>query len=177
MALAAANATFADVVKVTYFVVGLTRDELASEMQALGVEKFRAKQIWQWIYGKGATEVRALDGVSVGFADGELGAIMGPSGSGKSTLLHCMAGLDTLTSGSAFIGDQDLGDASALPHLSREAFQLLSATGDQQDRVPKDTLYGRWVHDTGFSIPLMLLGFGAIGLAVRRSRRPRAAIA
>ena len=48
------------------------------------------------IYGKGATEVRALDVVSVGFADGELGAIMGPSGSGKSTLLHCMAGLDTL---------------------------------------------------------------------------------
>jgi putative ABC transport system ATP-binding protein len=60
------------------------------------------------IYGTGATEVRALDGVTVGFADGELGAIMGPSGSGKSTLLHCMAGLDTLTSGTAFIGDQDL---------------------------------------------------------------------
>jgi putative ABC transport system ATP-binding protein len=60
------------------------------------------------IYGKGATEVRALDGVTVGFADGELGAIMGPSGSGKSTLLHCMAGLDTLTSGKAFIGDEDL---------------------------------------------------------------------
>jgi putative ABC transport system ATP-binding protein len=46
--------------------------------------------------------------VTVGFADGELGAIMGPSGSGKSTLLHCMAGLDTLTSGKAFIGDEDL---------------------------------------------------------------------
>jgi putative ABC transport system ATP-binding protein len=60
------------------------------------------------IYGRGTTEVRALDGVTVGFADGELGAIMGPSGSGKSTLLHCMAGLDTLTSGRAFIGDQDL---------------------------------------------------------------------
>jgi putative ABC transport system ATP-binding protein len=60
------------------------------------------------IYGRGATEVRALDGVTVGFADGEFGAIMGPSGSGKSTLLHCMAGLDKLTSGKAFIGDQDL---------------------------------------------------------------------
>ena len=61
------------------------------------------------VYGKGPTEVRALDGVTVGFADGEFGAIMGPSGSGKSTLMHCMAGLDTLTSGRAFIGDQDLG--------------------------------------------------------------------
>ena len=51
------------------------------------------------IYGKGETEVRALDGVSVEFAAGRFTAIMGPSGSGKSTLLHCMAGLDDLTSG------------------------------------------------------------------------------
>jgi putative ABC transport system ATP-binding protein len=33
---------------------------------------------------------------------------MGPSGSGKSTLLHCLAGLDSLTSGAVFIGDTDL---------------------------------------------------------------------
>ena len=39
---------------------------------------------------------------------GRLTAIMGPSGSGKSTLLHCLAGLDTLTSGAVFIGDTDL---------------------------------------------------------------------
>src|ERR1700756_3576191 len=60
------------------------------------------------VYGKGQTEVRALDGVTVGFAAGRYTAIMGPSGSGKSTLLHCVAGLDTLTSGQAFIGDADL---------------------------------------------------------------------
>lgn len=51
------------------------------------------------VYGKGQTEVRALDGVSVEFAAGRYTAIMGPSGSGKSTLLHCVAGLDNLTSG------------------------------------------------------------------------------
>jgi putative ABC transport system ATP-binding protein len=61
------------------------------------------------VYGKGQTEVRALDGVTVEFAAGRFTAIMGPSGSGKSTLLHCVAGLDTLTSGNAFIGDADLG--------------------------------------------------------------------
>ncbi|MFC9244989.1 ABC transporter ATP-binding protein [Streptomyces sp. NPDC057136] len=60
------------------------------------------------VYGSGDTEVRALDGVSVGFPAGRFTAIMGPSGSGKSTLMHCAAGLDTLTSGSAFIGGTDL---------------------------------------------------------------------
>jgi putative ABC transport system ATP-binding protein len=60
------------------------------------------------IYGKGQTEVRALDSVSVEFVTGRFTAIMGPSGSGKSTLLHCAAGLDSLTSGKAFIGDNNL---------------------------------------------------------------------
>ena len=60
------------------------------------------------VYGKGSTQVRALDGVTVGFERARFTAIMGPSGSGKSTLLHCTAGLDTLTSGKAYIGDTDL---------------------------------------------------------------------
>jgi putative ABC transport system ATP-binding protein len=61
------------------------------------------------IYGRGDNAVRALDGVTIGFPRGQLTAIMGPSGSGKSTLMHCVAGLDSLTSGQAFIGDIDLG--------------------------------------------------------------------
>ncbi|WP_306190717.1 MULTISPECIES: ABC transporter ATP-binding protein [unclassified Streptomyces] len=60
------------------------------------------------VYGAGDTAVRALDGVTVGFAAGRFTAIMGPSGSGKSTLMHCAAGLDTLTSGTAHIGDTEL---------------------------------------------------------------------
>jgi putative ABC transport system ATP-binding protein len=60
------------------------------------------------VYGAGPTEVRALDGVTVDFESQRFTAIMGPSGSGKSTLLHCIAGLDSLTSGQAFIGDVDL---------------------------------------------------------------------
>lgn len=60
------------------------------------------------LYGTGDTRVRALDGVSVDFPAYRFTAIMGPSGSGKSTLMHCAAGLDTLTSGSAFIGDTDI---------------------------------------------------------------------
>jgi len=74
------------------------------------------------IYGKGQTEVRALDGVTVEFEAGRYTAIMGPSGSGKSTLLHCVAGLDTLTSGSAFVGDVDLStlDDQRLTILRRD---------------------------------------------------------
>lgn len=64
------------------------------------------------VYGMGDTSVRALDGVSVDFEQGRYTAIMGPSGSGKSTLLHCLAGLDSLTSGRIFIGERDLGAMS-----------------------------------------------------------------
>jgi putative ABC transport system ATP-binding protein len=59
-------------------------------------------------YGAGNTVVRALDGVSIEFHRGQFSAIMGPSGSGKSTLMHCLAGLDTVTSGSVSIGDIEL---------------------------------------------------------------------
>jgi putative ABC transport system ATP-binding protein len=60
------------------------------------------------IYGSGETEVRALDNVDVAFDRSRFTAIMGPSGSGKSTLLHCIAGLDSLTSGQVFLGDLEL---------------------------------------------------------------------
>jgi putative ABC transport system ATP-binding protein len=60
------------------------------------------------IYGSGDTTVHALRSVDIDFATGEFSAVMGPSGSGKSTLMHCMAGLDRLTSGKVFVGDQDI---------------------------------------------------------------------
>jgi putative ABC transport system ATP-binding protein len=64
------------------------------------------------IYGRGDTEVRALDGVNVSFQRAQFTAIMGPSGSGKSTLLHCIAGLDRLTSGQVFLGDLEISALS-----------------------------------------------------------------
>jgi len=57
------------------------------------------------VYGMGDSEVRALDGVTVAFQAEQFTAIMGPSGSGKSTLMHCLAGLDTLSSGAVYIGE------------------------------------------------------------------------
>jgi len=86
------------------------------------------------LYGKGENVVRALDGVTIDFEQAAFTAIMGPSGSGKSTLMHCLAGLDTLTSGKVYIGSTDLStlDDKALTRLRRDqvgfvfqAFNLL----------------------------------------------------
>jgi putative ABC transport system ATP-binding protein len=64
------------------------------------------------VYGTGEAEVRALDGITIGFDQHQFTAIMGPSGSGKSTLLHCLAGLDRLTSGQIFLGDTEISATS-----------------------------------------------------------------
>jgi putative ABC transport system ATP-binding protein len=97
-------------------------------------------------YGIGDAQVNALDGVTVSFETGKFSAIMGPSGSGKSTLLHCLAGLDTLTSGATFIGDTYLAalDDKALTELRRtkvgfifQAFNLIpTLTADENIRLP-----------------------------------------
>jgi putative ABC transport system ATP-binding protein len=63
-------------------------------------------------YGTGEAAVHSLAGVSVTFPERRFTAIMGPSGSGKSTLMQCVAGLDRLTSGSAYIGETDLSELS-----------------------------------------------------------------
>jgi putative ABC transport system ATP-binding protein len=64
------------------------------------------------VYGTGPTAVRALDEVTVDLERGRFTAIMGPSGSGKSTLMHCVAGLDSLTSGEVFLDGVELGSLS-----------------------------------------------------------------
>lgn len=60
------------------------------------------------IYGKGESQVTALDHVSFSVNKGEFVAIVGASGSGKSTLLHMLGGVDRPTSGKVFIDDTDI---------------------------------------------------------------------
>ncbi len=62
------------------------------------------------IYGKGSTEVVALDNVSFSVQKGEFVAIVGASGSGKSTLLHLLGGVDRPTSGKVYIDGKDIYD-------------------------------------------------------------------
>ncbi len=128
------------------------------------------------VYGSGPTAVRALDGVCAEFATGEFHAIMGPSGSGKSTLMHCLAGLDTATSGSVRIGGQELTGLSdkALTRLRRtsvgfvfQSFNLLpTLTAEQNIRLPLE-LAGT-TPDPGWWNTVIT----ATGLASRLGHRP-----
>lgn len=128
------------------------------------------------IYGEGETRVTALDHVDVSFERGCFTAIMGPSGSGKSTLMHCVAGLDTISSGRIWIGDVELGSLNdrQLTRLRRDAvgfvfqaFNLVpTLTAGENITLPMD-LAGRsadrdWV-DTVIA---------TVGLGDRLSHRP-----
>jgi putative ABC transport system ATP-binding protein len=129
------------------------------------------------VYGSGQTAVVALDGVTVAFPAGELTAIMGPSGSGKSTLMHCLAGLDTATSGEVYVGGEAL---SGLP--DRKLTEL------RRDRVgfvfQQYNLLPTLTAEENITLPLAIAGrkadpgwfdavIGAVGLADRLRHRPR----
>jgi len=128
------------------------------------------------IYGSGDTEVRALDGVSVSFEQGQFTAIMGPSGSGKSTLMHCLAGLDRLTSGHVMVGDTNLGDLNEkeLTLLRRtkigfvfQAFNLIpTLTAIENITLPLDL--GKAKADEAHLNEVVT----AVGLADRLSHKP-----
>ena len=64
------------------------------------------------IYGKGETEVVALNKVNLSVQKGEFLSIVGTSGSGKSTLLHMIGGLDTPTSGTVTVDGQKINEMS-----------------------------------------------------------------
>jgi putative ABC transport system ATP-binding protein len=128
------------------------------------------------VYGEGDAAVRALDAVTIDFAAGRFHAVMGPSGSGKSTLLHCMAGLDSLTSGRVFIGDVDLTTLTEkrLTLLRREkvgflfqAYNLVpTLTAGENITLPLD-IAGRKTDDSWFAEIVR-----TTGLADRLDHRP-----
>jgi putative ABC transport system ATP-binding protein len=120
--------------------------------------------------------VRALDGVSALFAAGQFTAIMGPSGSGKSTFMHCLAGLDTVTSGQVAIGDADITRLreAELTRLRRDrigfvfqAFNLLPTLTAEENILLPLQLAGR-KPDKAWMDRIV----SALGLADRLSHRP-----
>jgi putative ABC transport system ATP-binding protein len=128
------------------------------------------------VYGKGVTQVRALDGVTLDFPSGQFSAIMGPSGSGKSTLVHCVAGLDTLTSGEVRVGGIDLTrlDDKRLTLLRRDrigfvfqAYNLVPTLTALENITLPATLAGR-KPDKGWLDTVI----GTVGLGGRLAHRP-----
>nr|WP_297426205.1 ABC transporter ATP-binding protein [uncultured Actinotalea sp.] len=127
-------------------------------------------------YGKGEAAVRALDGVSVDLERGELTAIMGPSGSGKSTLMHCMAGLDTPTSGRVVVDGDEVSSMSQrrLTRLRRDrlgfvfqAFNLIpTLTAEENITLPLDIARGRLDREWFDTV------VDAVGLRDRLDHRP-----
>jgi putative ABC transport system ATP-binding protein len=104
------------------------------------------------VYGRGDAAVVALDGVSVAISTATFTAVMGPSGSGKSTLLHCLAGLDSLTSGHVYIGATDISalNDKALTRLRRDkvgfifqSFNLIPTLSAAENIVLPMSLAGR----------------------------------
>ncbi len=79
------------------------------------------------IYGKGQSQVTALDHVSLSVKKGEFTAIIGSSGSGKSTLLHAIAGVDPPTRGKIFLDGQDIyaGNSEQLAIFRRRQVGLI----------------------------------------------------
>lgn len=60
------------------------------------------------IYGKGEVQIKAVDGIDFSIDKGEFVVIVGPSGAGKTTVLNILGGMDTATSGSAWVDGKDI---------------------------------------------------------------------
>ena len=103
------------------------------------------------IYQVGEEEVRALDGLSITVAEGELAAVVGPSGSGKSTLLALLGGLDTATAGRVSVHDEALE--------TKSADELAAYRRDSVGFIFQDFfLLGHLTAEENVEVPLKLAG-------------------
>ena len=128
------------------------------------------------VYGSGEARVVALGGVSLSVERGQFVAVMGPSGSGKSTLLHCLAGLDSPTSGSVLIAGEDLAgmNDAQLTRVRRDrlgfvfqAFNLLPTLSAEENILLPLRLARRRPDEQWYRAVI-----DALGIADRLDHRP-----
>jgi putative ABC transport system ATP-binding protein len=116
------------------------------------------------VYGEGAAEVRALDGVDLTVREGEFLALMGPSGSGKSTCLNVLGCLDVPTSGSYRFRGVEVTDLDENQRALLRRFYL-GFVFQGFNLLPRTTAL------ENVELPLIYRGLG------RRERRERAVAA
>ena len=135
----------------------------------------RAAGLWK-VYGSGEAQVTALRGVDVDLVRADFTAIMGPSGSGKSTLMHCLAGLDSVTQGDVYIGDERVTGLSdrGLTRLRRDKvgfvfqqFNLLPTLTAEENILLPLAIAGRKPDRAWFDTVI-----DAVGLRDRLGHRP-----
>ena len=129
------------------------------------------------VYGKGNTEVRAVDGVDLTIERGEFTAIVGPSGSGKSTLLQLIGGLDRATSGKVMLSGTAISKMSGrqLSDFRRDhigfifqAYNLIPVLSAQENAEYIMLLQGRSKKERRELVRAMLQSVGLQGLEKRR---------
>ena len=128
------------------------------------------------VYGRGSGAVKALDAVNVDIARARFTAIMGPSGSGKSTLMHCLAGLDSITSGEIML-DGDMVSSMSQRRLTRlrrerigfifQSFNLLPTLSAEENILLPQRLAHRKPQRDWYDAVISTLGIGD-----RLSHRP-----
>lgn len=91
------------------------------------------------IYQMGDSEVRANDGISLSIKRGEFVAIVGKSGSGKSTLMNIIGALDVPTSGSYFLGGEDVSEMTD-DQLADIRNRMIGFVFQQYNLLPKSNL-------------------------------------
>lgn len=88
------------------------------------------------IYHMGDEEVRANDGISLTISEGEFVAIVGKSGSGKSTLMNIIGALDVPTSGTYYLGGEDVSNMSD-DQLAEIRNRMIGFIFQQYNLLPK----------------------------------------
>lgn len=106
------------------------------------------------IYQLGGEEVRASDGVTLTICRGEFVAIVGKSGSGKSTLMNIIGALDVPSSGSYYLGGEDVGNMGDY-QLAKVRNKMIGFIFQQYNLLPKLNLL------ENVELPLLYSGISA----------------
>ncbi len=129
-------------------------------------------------FSRGSEKIDVLIDLTLDVPEGEFLALMGPSGSGKTTLLNLIAGLDSPTSGTLIVGDQEISRMSET-QLARWRTRHVGFVFQFYHLLPVLTAY------ENVELPLLLLPLSAaerkrqvltaldlVGLSNRLSHRP-----